>query len=425
VTATDNTAWRDCRPHEYGPADDEYERQRGWQLQVTQRAHAIRLEREARRVVDAEERPPIEPPPVRSLAQLLAEPDSAPQQFIVDKLAPANSRVMLSAQFKAGKTTLRDNLVRALADSQPFLDRFEVRRPPQRIVLIDTELDEDTLRRWLREQNIANQAAVVDVVGLRGKVAALNLIDDRTRGQWATRLRDLGCDYLILDCLRPVLDSLGLDESHDGGRVLVAFDALLDAAGVPAGCVVHHMGHTGERSRGDSRFQDWPDAIWRLVREDDNPGSARFFSAYGRDVDVPEGRLSFDPLTRHLAYVDGSRRDAKTEAAAPDVMAILAEHAQQGGEGLSGRQIEAAVAAGEHSREAIREALRAAIRQGLVMVAPGPRRSKLHRIANPCSVCGQPLTAGQDGRHIECENPHDARQCASAPKCAASAPAHR
>lgn len=366
------------------------------------RMQKLRIDREAKRRLDAEERPPTEPPPVRSLDTLLAEPDSAPTPFVVDQLAPSNSRVMLSAQYKAGKTTLRDNLVRSLADSQLFLDRFEIHRPPNRIVLIDTELDDDTLRRWLREQNITNRAAVVDVIGLRGKVSALDLIDDRTRTYWASRLRDLGCDYLILDCLRPVLDSLGLDEARDGGRFLVGFDALLNEAGTRAACVVHHMGHTGERSRGDSRFQDWPDAIWRLVRESDEPGSARFFSAYGRDVDVHEGRLTFDPGTRHLAYIDGSRKDSKTEAATPDVMAVLAEHAQEGGQGLSGRQIESAVAASEHSRNAIREALRASIHRGLVVVVDGPRRSKLHRIANPCSRCGQPLTAGQDGQHLEC-----------------------
>lgn len=401
-TVTDDAEipWPEEPPDRY-QLDDEFEQARAWALQVDNRARQIRLDREARRLVDNEERPPIEPPPVRSLDALLAEPDSA-QQYIVDRIAPANGRVMLAAQYKAGKTTLRDNLVRALADREPFLDRFDIHRPPRRIALIDTELDDDTLRRWLRDQNITNRTAVVDVIGLRGKVAALDLIDDRCRATWAERFRGLGCDYLVLDCLRPILDALGLDETRDGGRFLVAFDRLLHDAAIPAACVIHHMGHTGERSRGDSRFQDWPDAIWRLVREDDEPGSPRFLSAYGRDVDVHEGRLSFNPDTRHLAYVDGSRKDSKTEAAAPDVMAVLAENAKHGGEGLSGRQIESAVAASEHSRNAIRDALKTAIYRGLVVVVDGPRRSKLHRIANPCTECGHPLTGGQNGRHMEC-----------------------
>lgn len=303
---------------------------------VLHRMTSLRVEREARRRLDEEDRPPVVAPAVRSLDTLLAEPDIT-AQYRVDRLAPANGRVMLSAQFKAGKTTLVGNLLRSLADRDAFLDRFEVSHPPRRIALLDTELDDNTLRRWLRDQGIGNRAAVADVVALRGKVAAFNLLDDRSRGQWADRLRGIGCDYLVLDCLRPVLDALGLDEHRDAGRFLVAFDALLDEAGVADALVVQHMGHSNERARGDSRLQDWPDALWRLVREDDDPGSPRFFSAYGRDVDVPEGRLSFDSNTRRLVYVAGSRRDSKTEAAIPDLIGVLAEHAREGGAGLSGR----------------------------------------------------------------------------------------
>jgi hypothetical protein len=74
------------------------------------------------------------------------------------------------------------------------------------------------------------------------------------------------------------------------------------------------MGHSGERARGASRLRDWPDVEWRLVREktengDVDPAAPRYFSAYGRDVDVPESRLVFDPATRHLTLEGGSRAD--------------------------------------------------------------------------------------------------------------------
>lgn len=119
----------------------------------------------------------------------------------------------------------------------------------------------------------------------------------------------------MLDCLRPVLDVLGLDENRDAGKFLVAYDALLDEAGIGDSLLVQHMGHANERARGDSRLQDWPDAIWRIVRETDEPGSPRYLSAYGRDVEVTEGRLSFNQSTRRMTYAAGSRTDAKVEAA--------------------------------------------------------------------------------------------------------------
>jgi hypothetical protein len=63
-------------------------------------------------------------------------------------------------------------------------------------------------------------------------VGSFNRLDDRRRHEWATRLVELGCDHLVLGCLRPVLDAIGLDEHHDAGRFLVACDALLEKAGV-------------------------------------------------------------------------------------------------------------------------------------------------------------------------------------------------
>ena len=109
------------------------------------------------------------------------------------------------------------------------------------------------------------------------------------RGQWARRLRDLGCDYLIFDCLRPVLDALGLDESHDAGRFLEPFDALMAEAGINDAAIAHHMGHAGERARGDSRLQDWPDATWRLVRLNDEPDSPRYSRPTGVMSTCPTG----------------------------------------------------------------------------------------------------------------------------------------
>src|SRR6185295_16578040 len=130
--------------------------------------------------------------------------------------------------------------------------------------------------------------------------------------------------YIVVDCLRPILDALGLDEHSDSGRFLVALDALLFEANISECLLVHHMGHVGERSRGDSRLRDWPDVEWRLVRQDSDPASARFLTAYGRDVDVPENQLHFDAATRHLTVAGGTRRDAKSTVTLTDVLNVLA-----------------------------------------------------------------------------------------------------
>ena len=201
------------------------------------------------------------------------------------------------------------------------------------------------------------------------------------------RLADVGCDYLIIDCLRPVLDALGLDESHDAGRFLVALDALLKDAHIADAALVHHMGHTSERARGDSRLQDWPDVSWRLVRENEDPASPRYFSAFGRDVNVAEGRLGFDPVTRRLTYVAGSRHACKVDEAVIAIIKVLAECARDGDDGLSCRAIETALA-GEQPRDTVREALKKALAADdatrLIGVKKGKRNAKLHHIICPC-----------------------------------------
>lgn len=320
-------------------------------------------------------------PPLVPLVDLLAEPDEA-VTYRLEGLLPSGGRALLAAQFKAGKTTLRDNLVRSLADAQPFLDAFDVTPlgEGRTVVVLDNEMSRPQLRRWLRDQGIRHPDRV-RVVVLRGQVATFNILDPFTRAAWAELLREAGAGFLVFDCLRPVLDALGLDESRDAGRFLVAFDALLREAGVDEAALVHHMGHTGERSRGDSRLRDWPDVEWRVVRqtrphEEPDPSAPRFFSAYGRDVDVPESALTYDPLTRRLTLGSGSRRDVTARDALPAVLDVL----EQATEPLTQNAVEAALRGSDHGRPAIRKALRLGRDEGLIHVRPGPRNASLHSL---------------------------------------------
>lgn len=322
-------------------------------------------------------------PAAITLAQMLAEPDE-PLAFRVDRLWPAGGRVMLAAQYKAGKTTLVGNLIRALVDGGRFLDDFEAVRPAGPIVLVDTELGRGMLRGWLRDQSIRDADRVI-VYPLRGRLASFDLTDPAIRRDWAVELRHLGAAVLILDCLRPVLDAIGLDENTEAGRFLVAFDAMLNDAGIADALVTHHMGHTGERSRGSSRLRDWPDAEWRLVRErpeDDDPAAPRYFSAYGRDVEVAESALSYDSATRRLSLSGaGNRKQAAGRAILPDLLALLGDTPA----GLSGRQIEDALMHADKPRHAIRQAVKIGTDDGDITVTDGPRRSKIHQL-NPSSA---------------------------------------
>jgi AAA domain len=363
----------------------------------------MRAKHEAKLRFDEEIYPPSPIPPIRRLTDLLGEPDTD-AQYRIDRLAPAQGRVLLSAQYKAGKSTLVGNLLRSLADGNAFLGRFPVITQAQRVVLLDNELSENTMRRWLRDQGIANTDRV-DVVTLRGRIGAFNILNGRVRTKWAELLR--GADYLVLDCLRPVLDALNLDENHDAGRFLVAFDALLAESGINEAVVVHHMGHSGERARGDSRLQDWPDATWRLVREKDEPDSPRYFTAYGRDVDIPEGYLEFDSDTRRLTYTDGTRqaraRKADEEEVLNEIIEILVEQrTNDEGTEMSRNGILSAAKKYGRSARTIDPALTHGVRECILTCAPGRRNSHMYSLANPCSVCSRPISGLSRGTHPDC-----------------------
>jgi hypothetical protein len=195
-----------------------------------------------------------------------------------------------------------------------------------------------------------------------------------------------------------MFDALGLDEHREAGQFLVAFDQLCAEADITEALVIHHMGHMGERARGDSRLRDWPDVEWRLIRQDDNPASERFITAYGRDVDVPEMQLEYDAATRRLTVSGGSRQDVKTTAALTAVLAAVAT----AGTPQSGRAIKTALVDTEHSRAAIEQALSFGVRTGALTVETGAHRARLYTASVPASRSVPPVSLDSS---VQCPGP--------------------
>ena len=326
-----------------------------------------RITREVRRELDAEERLVVEPPASLTLTERLAQPQTE-IAWRIDGWMPVDTRVMLSAQFKAGKTTLVQNVIRSVVDGDRFLERCPVAPIAgqglfeSRLALLDFEMSERQLIAWFRDQHIRQTDRVI-VLPMRGAASSFDIRIDEVRARWSTQLREQHVKFLIVDCLRPIMDALGLNEHTDAGVLLTALDALLKDADISEAIVVHHMGHNGERARGDSRLRDWPDVEWRLVRQDEDPASERFISAFGRDVEVEESKLAFDKDGRRLTLESGNRRDAKADDALPAVLDVL----RQALEPLSKARIEKQLAISDHSRAAVRRAIGAALRDGVLV----------------------------------------------------------
>jgi hypothetical protein len=340
----------------------------------------LRVRDTARRRFVQETAPPAVLPEALTLRERLARPHP-PVEWRIEGWQPKDTRVLLAAQYKAGKTTLTGNLARCLVDNKSWLDIAPVAPViTGHVTIIDVEMSERQVDGWLSDQGIENDHKIV-VFPLRGKASTFDILDETTLREWAARLE--GTEYLILDCLRPILDALALDEHREAGRFLTAFDALCDRAGIADALMVHHMGHSGERSRGDSRLRDWPDVEWRLVRLDDDPASQRYMSAFGRDVDLKEGAIVHDPVSRHISWEGGSRTSAGGKEALEDVLDVLRESAEP----LSQRAILRVLRDGsEHTRPHVLEAIRLGVETALIHVNPsGPRGAILHHHLSQCA----------------------------------------
>lgn len=326
----------------------------------------------------------IELPPVTSLADLLAEDDD-PVRMRIEQVWPmGGAKGSCAAPAGAGKTNFNINLIRSLADGDPFLGAFDVHPTDVRIAVIDLEMNKPMTRRWLRRQGVRNVGAVVDVLNLRGNPGLFDMGNDRLRDMWARRLRDQGVNFVTFDCLKPVLDIMGLNENTEMGKFLTPFDVMLTEAEVDDVLVYHHTGHAsgaaGERARGDSTLLGWTDVNLKIIRDDDGD---RFFAADKvRDAEepAPEGQLTFDPTTGHLTYTGENRAaTAVTENIEKRMHAVLdalADAATEGTDEMNATAIRSAVGG---KNDITDKALTLAKERGLVTLR-FKGRARLYRI---------------------------------------------
>ncbi len=334
-----------------------------------------RARREARRILDAEDRDATDdvPDPIL-LADLLDEDDDGEPEWRIEGVWPLGGNVLLAAGAKSGKTTTTGNVVRSLVDGDRLFRIYPVRPVDDGIVtILDFEMPRRTVKRWLRDQGIRNTRRLA-IWTERGMAARFDVRDPEVRARWVAKLRAAATKVWIIDCLSPICSALGIneDKNNEVGELLDGITAAAVEAEVSEVLLIHHMGHQAERSRGASRLIGWPDVSWRIVRKrnDKNPGgepdpdAPRYFAAEGRDVDVKEGRLLFDPATRHLTYAEGGRKASEHTEALGRVLVWIRDNP-----GQSGNAAEKALTGQGLGRNVVRQALADAKTKGYVVAS--------------------------------------------------------
>lgn len=328
----------------------------------------LRARAEARRRFAAEQDPNRDRPlDAGLLGDVLARPHDEPWR--VERVLPAGGRLLLSAQRKVGKTTAVGNLCRALLAGEPFLGRFEVRKLTGNVVFLNYEVTARQCARWMDEIGVPRDRLLL--VTLRGHRNML--ADDDGRAQLVELIRRHDGQVLVVDPFGRAYSGASQNDAGEVQAWLVGLDELAEQAGCAEVVLTAHAGWDGERTRGSSALEDWPDAIVTMTKD----AGVRYLRAEGRDVDIDEDRLDYDPVTRRLSLSGAGNRAQASARAIDDKIAQLLEDEPD----LSGREIESRLIGDGTGRDKLREALRNGVSLGWIETSAGPNRATLHRLS--------------------------------------------
>jgi AAA domain len=337
---------------------------------VAEAAFAVRVRAEAQRRVAAEcaVRQPFD-------AALLADVVIEPVRWRVEGLLPAQGRLLVAAQRKAGKTTFTLNLARNLLLGGDHLGHFHVQPIAGRVGFLNFEVSRSQLCLWAREVGVPGDRFFA--VHLRGRANPFADADDTAR--LAALLRAATVEAVIVDPFGRAYTGTSQNDAGEVGAFLSGLDRFAEAAGCSELVLTAHAGWDGERTRGSSALEDWADAVAYLVRDKEND-RLRYFRAIGRDVEVDEDRLNFDPTRRRLTLAGaGSRAAVRTQIRTDEILVAVVEAVTREPGANSGRlQVLLRDAGlGLHRGEGGKAARKAAD-AGLIVRVPGPRGSYLH-----------------------------------------------
>lgn len=357
-----------------GADDDAYEDRLDFHRDVADELHRLKVRKAAQEALRAESEPPAPPFDAGTLAEILARPADPPMR--VDGLIPWESSALLVAQRKTGKTTMLLNLARSLLTGEDFLGKFTVRPIDGIVAILNLEVSAAMLGRWADEHGIDRDRLYL--VNLRGRRNPFTHPQDRAI--LATDLRARDVESLIVDPFGRAYPGKSQNDSGEVGAWLVDLDLFARGeVGAKDLVLTAHAGWNGERTRGSSALEDWADVILTMTRDADDE-SLRFLRATGRDVEIAEDQLDFDPSTRTLSLAGTGSRKMSHDAKRLDELVLAVVEQVTVTPGINGSGLgEALKCAGVSFQKGDeRKAARAAVDAGRLRIELGARNAKLY-----------------------------------------------
>jgi AAA domain len=266
-------------------------------------------------------------------ADLLAEPDPGPTQWLVEDLIVDKAVVAVVGRWKTTKSYGLLHTCIAVATGQPAFGAFEIPAPGP-VVFLNEESGRDAL--WRRLDALCRGRAI-DPETLRGQLhvganAGIKLDDPR----WQSDLIELGKQLkprlFVFDPFARMKASARAENDQTDMAVLIEYLRLLRDETQAAVCFVHHTGHTGEHMRGSSDLE----SMWesRLTWTRDGQSPTITVSAEHREAEAAEPftyRINWDSATRSMRF-DAQRKD-NADSNAPTlqdrILEGLREHPNQ------------------------------------------------------------------------------------------------
>ncbi|MGN6413766.1 AAA family ATPase, partial [Flexivirga sp.] len=341
-----------------------------------------------------------------TLAEVLARPDEPPMR--VDQLVPWSSSTLIVAQRKSGKTTLLLNYADALLTGREFLGTFPVipLDPGQRVAMLNYEVNGKMIARWANDVGIDPDRLIL--INLRGRRNPLGHDEDRERLVQA--LVDANVGAILVDPFGRAYTGDSQNDNAEVQRFLISLDQFArEEVGALDLVLAAHAGWDGERTRGASALEDWPDTIINITKNSDDEEHKSYFRAIGRDVEIEEDALVMDPVTRHLKLAGtGPRRKTgkKTAGRARSLAVLVTSAVNRTHEALSKNQLGKAIRAlpltereglEQFGEQLLSDAIELAYAGDFIVTHPGagPRGSLIvhRRDLLRCDHCSQNATA--------------------------------
>lgn len=289
-------------PEAEAEVQDEMERR------IRERMLSMQIEREARRRIDSADAPAgvgAQDGLLSAILELPEEPD-----FLVEDLIPYEGNVLISAQMKAGKTTLGLNLAKSLLTGEKFLGAKTVQQIAGRVGFMNYEVSARQFGQWAVKHGIDPQRLYT--VNRRGERNPLSYED--SRAELAAQLKAHHVEVLIIDPFLKAFSGADENSASEVDAWLSDMEAFAVEAAIRNLVLIAHAGKTGETTRGSSALEGWPDSIIRLSVNDKTQD--RYIKAFGRDVYLEKSKLAFNSETKTLILAGDSFTSSEMEQVA-------------------------------------------------------------------------------------------------------------